>query len=61
MKTETFLQQMKAKCESKAKQMASIELSVIDNASHRQELKQYFGFTDKTIAKRKSDLQKAVS
>jgi hypothetical protein len=47
-----FLEQMRIKCEAKAKQMNALELSVW-NESHEVGLKSDFGFNDKTIAERK--------
>jgi hypothetical protein len=35
MDTNTFLQQMKAKCEAKAKQMAGVELQVWDETHEK--------------------------
>lgn len=52
-----FLQQTKANGEAKSKQMAGIELSVWDN-QHEHELKEHFGFNDKSLQKRKTELQK---
>lgn len=59
MDINQFLQQMKAKAEHKAKQMAALELSVW-NSDHESQLKQNFGFTDKTLAIRKKELQKTA-
>lgn len=56
MNTQTFLQQMKAKAEAKAKEMAALELANW-NANHESELKAHFGFTDKTLAERKTKLK----
>lgn len=54
--TANFLNEMKAKCEAKAKQMAALELSVWDE-KHESELKKHFGFTDKKLAIRKKNLK----
>ncbi len=53
----TFLEEMKVKAEAKAVQMAKLELSVW-NDGHEQELKQHFGFNDKSLAARKRQLTK---
>ena len=60
MTTVSFLNQMKTKCKAKAKQMAALELTIYDNENHKNELKQHFGFTDKKLAKRKTELQLAI-
>jgi len=57
MNTQNFLDQMKAKCLAKAKQMNALELSIWDE-KHEQELKQHFGFTDKSLKSRKKELAK---
>jgi hypothetical protein len=53
--TNTFLESIKKRCESKAKEMAALELSVWDS-THDKELKTHFGFTDKSLSDRKSKL-----
>jgi hypothetical protein len=55
MSTTDFLASMKQKCEAKAKQMNALELSIW-NEKHESELKQYFGFTDKSLNDRKEYL-----
>lgn len=57
MSVKTFLEQMKSKCESKAVDMARLELTVWDT-SHETELKNNFGFTDTKLAARKKELIK---
>lgn len=56
-----FLSQMKAKCEARSKEMAALELSIHDDPTHKKELKQYFGFTDKKLAVRKKQLQRVTA
>jgi hypothetical protein len=60
MTTQTFLQQMKTKCKAKAKQMASLELSVW-NYKHESELKSNFGFTNKQLTNRRKELNKKAN
>lgn len=55
----TFLQQMKTKAERKAKEMASLELSIWDE-KHENELKSHFGFNDKKLNDRKAELKKQL-
>jgi hypothetical protein len=55
MNVNDFLNSMKVKCEAKAKEMATLELSVWDS-THEKELKTHFGFTDKKLSQRKSKL-----
>lgn len=51
--------QIKKKCEETAIKMAKIELSIWDDA-HKKGLKESFGFTDKTLKKRKQQLTKTA-
>ena len=55
MSVKDFLAQAKANAITKGKEMAKIELSVWDS-NHEAQLKQFHGFTDTTLAKRKSKL-----
>ena len=55
-----FMAQMKAKCETKAVEMAQLELSSWNEQTEAQN-KKYFGYTDKSLAKRKKELQKKVA
>ena len=57
MNTQNFLEQMKMKCQAKAKEMNALELSIWDE-KHEQELKQHFGFTEKSLKARKNQLSK---
>ena len=59
MNISNFLDQMKAKCEAKSKQMNALELSGW-NENHERELKQHFGFTDESLKARKIELTKNV-
>jgi hypothetical protein len=59
MNIESFLQQVKQKCEAKAKQMAAVELSVW-NDGHESELKQHHGFTNATLKQRQQELIKKI-
>jgi hypothetical protein len=54
---QTFLDQAKKKAETKAAEMAKLELSVW-NSNHTSELKNHFGFSDKALAERKTNLLK---
>lgn len=54
-----FMEQMRIKCEAKAKYFAELELSVW-NEKHESDLKKDFGYTDKSLAKRKKQLQKTA-
>ncbi len=55
-KLQNFLNKAKVNADLIAVKMANLELSIHDNADHQKELKQYFGFTDKALAKRKVQL-----
>lgn len=50
-----FLDQMKAKCEAKAKQMNALELKHWDSNTERQLISD-FKFTPKQVAERKANL-----
>lgn len=54
-----FLSQMKTRCESKAREMAALELSVWDE-KHERELTKHFGFTDASLKERKRQLKTAA-
>jgi hypothetical protein len=56
MTTANFLEQMRIKAESKAIQMAALELANWNNR-HEAELIQNFGFMPATVADRKANLQ----
>lgn len=51
-----FLEQIKLKCQQKAKQMNQLELSVWDE-KHEAELNTHFCFTDKKLKERKKQLE----
>jgi hypothetical protein len=53
--TADFLEQMKAKCQAKAKQMAKLEIENM-GTTYDNELKSNYGFTDKSLAARKKQL-----
>lgn len=55
-----FLEKMKAKCISKSKEMAGLELSIWDN-KHEKALGEDFGFNSKEIEKRKIALTQECS
>lgn len=55
MDVNNFLQKTQARCQSKAQQMAKLELTAW-NDTHEDELKKHFGFNDKSLTKRKSEL-----
>lgn len=50
-----FMAKTKIKCEAGAKKFAALELACWDE-KHEQELKQFFGFTDESLKKRKKEL-----
>ena len=52
---KSILQQIKVKCEAKAKEMAALELSIW-NPEHERDLKKDFGYTDSKIKSRKCNL-----
>jgi hypothetical protein len=55
MDLATFLAETKKKCEATARKMNKIELSIWD-AQHEKELKENYGFTDKSLKARKQQL-----
>lgn len=59
MDINNFLQSVKKKCESKAVELANIELSIW-GSTHEKELKNNFRFTDKDLKDRKESLQKLI-
>lgn len=60
MTTAEFLAEMRTKCEAKATKLAALELSVWDG-KHENELKENFGFDEKTLKERKRNLIKKIS
>ena len=54
-----FMQQVKINAIKKAKQMASLELSIW-NSTHEKELKNNFGFNDNKLRERKTELLRTV-
>lgn len=55
-----FMEQMRLKCEAKSVEMAKLELSTWSPETEAQN-KKYYGFTDKSLAKRKKQLQQIAS
>ena len=64
MNMQSFLDQMKAKAEAKAKEMAKLELSFWNSLTEAEyktreaEMIEHFGFTAKKLKARKIQLQK---
>lgn len=55
-----FMAQMKEKCETKAVDMAKLELATWSEQTESDN-KKYYGYTDKSLAKRKKELQKKAA
>ena len=55
MTVQQFMEQAKTNAKAKAIQMAKLELSIWD-ANHELQLKQFHGFTETTLQKRKQQL-----
>lgn len=60
MTTTNFLEQMRLRCQAKAKEMAALELGHWTPA-HESALQKDFGFTPHTVKVRKAELQKTAN